>query len=353
MPPSSRGKKIRVLLVDDSRIATTALERILSQAPDIEIVGTARDGVEGLELISELDPTVICTDLYMPVMDGLEFTREVMRKFPRPILVVSVSVRDTSFQNVFDLLEAGAVDVFPKPRIGLDPKDRELARQLIEEIRVLSGVVVFPRRDIPSPKALRPGAMPDVGRSRPQAVAIGASTGGPQALQTILSRIPAAFPLPILCVQHIIEEFLSGMVEWLDKQCALRVKVADDGEKPIGGNVYFAPGNAHLEISAHGALTFNEDASLNHHRPSADVLLRSVAQHYGGSAVGVVLTGMGDDGASGLLAVSKAGGITIAQDEETSIVFGMPAKAIALGGAGHVLPIDKIADTILDTLSKK
>ena len=352
MSTNGSNKKIRVLLVDDSPIATTSLQKILSQAPDIEVAGIARDGAEALKLIPEVDPTVVCTDLYMPVMDGLELTQEIMKRFPRPILVVSVSVQTESPRNVFKLLEAGAVDVFQKPRIGLDPQDRELARRLIHEIRVLSGVVVFTRHRVPPPKGARPAAVPKIAPGRLRIVAIGASTGGPQALQTVFSRIPATFPLPILCVQHIGQGFLPGLVEWLSEQCDLQVKIAEEGEMPTSGVVYFAPEETHLEITGHGTLRFNEDASLNRHLPSADVTFNSIAGRYGKSALGILLTGMGDDGAAGMLAIAEAGGITIAQDEETSVVFGMPASAIARGGVRHILPIDKIPGAMLGAVSE-
>jgi two-component system chemotaxis response regulator CheB len=335
---------VSVLLVDDSLIALTILSRMLSSSPDIQVVGKARSGREALELIPQLQPAVVCTDLHMPDMDGLALTQEIMKRFPRPILIVSAAVHPEDAHTVFRLLEAGAIDVLPKPRGGLAADEPRVAQKLIRKIRILSGVVAFTRRqkNRPGVGQLQAG-LSSPPTPRPRIVAIGASTGGPQALRTILVQLRADFPAPILCVQHISEGFLGGLVEWLGNQCALAVKIAQSGEKPLAATVYFPQEGTHLEIDKSGRLVCSHKAPIGGHRPSVTATFRAVADYCGEAAIGILLTGMGSDGATGMQDICEAGGITIAQNEETSVVFGMPKQAIALGAAKYVLPVNKIA----------
>ena len=337
---------IRVLLVDDSPIALHIMQRLLSNSPGIQVAGTAANGKEALELLPKLNPDVICTDLHMPVMDGLEFTRAVMAQQPRPILVVSVSVEPDS-PNIFRLLEAGALDIYAKPRAILEADQDKLARELASKIRILAGVHVFRRTAAakvnpppPPPLALTPHAPVRI-------VAIGASTGGPQALREILTHLPRNFPVPVVCVQHIGSDFLTGMVDWLAETSLLPVHKAAQGERPQAGVVYFAPGDAHLELATDGRFSLTQAAPCDGHRPSATVTLRAAARRFGAGAVGVLLTGMGRDGAEGMAEIAAAGGITIAQDEASSVVYGMPKAAVELGAAQHVLPIEQIAPALI------
>ena len=340
---------IRVLLVDDSPIVLHILQRLLSRSPEIQVVGTAADGREALELVPSLNPDVICTDLYMPVMDGLAFTREVMANYPRPILVVSVAVEPGS-PNIFRLLEAGAVDIMPKPRDILTGDLDKVANELASKIRILAGVHVFRRnnnaRGAPFAKlAPKPTVIP-----RPQTpvrmVVIGASTGGPQALHEILAHLPASFPVPIVCVQHIGSNFLSEMVTWLNEVSPLPVRKAAHGETPQAGVVYFAPEDAHLELDDGGRFALSLAASLDGHRPSVTVTMRAAARCFGAGAVGVLLTGMGRDGAEGMASIAAADGITIAQDEASSVVYGMPKQAVELGAVLYILPLEQIAPAL-------
>lgn len=335
---------IRVLLVDDSRIALHILQRLLARAPGITVVGTAANGREALDLMPSLDPDVICTDLHMPVLDGLDFTREVMDRHPRPILVVSVSV-DPGSPNLFRLLEAGAVDVLPKPRNIQEADNEAMAREFASKIRIVAGVHVF-RRARAAPVPPPPGYM-SMPRGEARIVAIGASTGGPQALREVLGHLPGDYPLPLLCVQHIGGGFLQGMMAWLAEVCPLPVRVARAGEAPPPGEVCFAPEGAHLELDAEGRIQFVRSTLRDGHRPSATVTLSAVARHYGAGAVGVLLTGMGRDGAAGMAAIAAAEGMTIAQDEASSVVWGMPGSAVALGAARQVLPLEQIAPALL------
>lgn len=354
---------IRVFLVEDSPVSLVILKRMLTASPDIQVVGTARNGIEALELIPQFQPHVICTDFYMPGMDGLEFTKQLMSRYPRPILVISASVQPDDTHNIFRLLEAGAVDVFPKPGAG-QAADYELVKQeLISKIRVLSGVTVFTKHRLSStatsastyastpssgPKSDTLLAGKKTGTAR--AVAIGASTGGPQALQTILAQLPAQFPLPVICVQHISEGFLQGLVDWLSVECRLAVKIAKQGELPVPGTIYFAPEKAHLELDTGGRFVYSTSPPVDGHRPSVTVTLKSMAKFYGPAVVGILLTGMGRDGAEGMRTIAQAGGVTIAQDEKSSIVFGMPKEAIALGAAQYVLPVSEISSMLINKI---
>ncbi|MEO5362482.1 MAG: chemotaxis-specific protein-glutamate methyltransferase CheB [Magnetococcus sp. DMHC-8] len=348
---------IRVLIVDDSPIARVVLAKMINAAPDMEVVGSAVNGEDALTLIPRLQPQVICTDLHMPKMDGLSLTREVMMRHPLPILVVSVSVhQNDNDQNIFELLEAGAIDVFPKPRGGLESAGDSLIQELATKIRILSGVVPIRRHRSAvqaakgGPGERRAGEVLPVSSlasrvpvAAPALVAIGASTGGPQALLTVFSGLPAGFPLPVLCIQHISHGFLDEMVSWLNLHTPLTVQVAQSGEKPLPGHIYFSPEDRHLTISERGGFVLDAGTAQDTHRPAVDVTFHSVAQVYQSSGIGVLLTGMGRDGADGLLAIARSRGTTIAQDEESCVVFGMPKQAIDLGAAGKVLPVTAIA----------
>jgi two-component system, chemotaxis family, protein-glutamate methylesterase/glutaminase len=341
---------VSVLLVDDSLIALTILSRMLSTSLEIQVVGKARSGREALELIPRLQPAVICTDLHMPDMDGLELTKHIMARFPRPILVVSAAVQPEDTHNVFKLLEAGAIDILPKPRGGLTADEPHITQELISKIKLISGVVALTRRQRtwPGPEQTQDGSLSP---SRPRIVAIGASTGGPQALRTILAQLPADFPAPILCVQHISDGFLRGLVDWLGGHCTMPMKIAQVGEQPLAGTIYFPQEGAHLEIDQTGKLMCSHKAPIDGHRPSVTATFNSVADYSGDGAIGILLTGMGSDGARGMQAIFAAGGITIAQNEETSIVFGMPKQAIALGAVKYVLPLHKIAFLLPELLA--
>ncbi|MBI1987537.1 MAG: chemotaxis-specific protein-glutamate methyltransferase CheB [Nitrospinae bacterium] len=346
---------VRVLLVDDSPVVLAILRRMLSSSPEIEVVGTARNGREALGLIPRLQPAVVCTDLHMPDMDGIELTRQIMARYPRSILVVSDYVQKEDTHNVFRLLEAGAMDIFPKPRGGLESDYNQMAQELIRKIKVLSGVVVFRRPGGKTPASSAPSGI-CAGIKEPtcvRIVAIGASTGGPQALQTILTQLPADFPVPVICVQHISDGFLQGLLDWLASQCKMKVVMAEPGELPSPGTVYFPQEKAHLEFDREGRFTSSLSPPFEGHCPSVTITFKAVANFYGSAAVGVLLTGMGRDGAEGMQTISQAGGITIAQDEDSCVVFGMPKQAIELGAARYILDIREIVPMLLEKIFPK
>ncbi|HBQ98992.1 MULTISPECIES: chemotaxis-specific protein-glutamate methyltransferase CheB [unclassified Roseofilum] len=360
---------IRVIIVEDSPIALTILKRMLNASPDIEVVGTARTGKEAIALIPKVDPQVICTDLHMPEMDGLTLTEEIMSTRPKPILVISSSVREQDTHQVFKVLEAGAVDVFPKPEGGLGVDSDRIQQALINKVKILAGVSVFTnRKRSPQPvNAFVPVtptqsvvvSTPPSRFSRPKRqfrtthlglIALGASTGGPQVLEQILSQFPANLPVPVICVQHISEGFLQGFIDWLSNRCSLPVSIARAGDRPQPGHIYFSPERSHLIFDRMGCFVYSRTVGGGGHCPSITVTFNSVAQYYRNRSIGVLLTGMGRDGADGLLSIFQAGGFTLAQNEASCVVFGMPKEAIALGATHQVLPPEAIATAILRKL---
>ncbi|HEY9826067.1 MAG TPA: chemotaxis protein CheB, partial [Stenomitos sp.] len=313
------SSQIRVFLVEDSPVALHILERLLSTSSEVTVVGTARNGLDALEAIPKIQPDVICTDLAMGKMDGLELIQRLMKVFPRPILAISQSVQPTDTEMIFRLLEAGAVDVFAKPRSGLQEDYERSSHDLIFKIKVLAGVKVFTKRRYPciadriSQESPPPAAtVPPRENGEHLIVAIGASTGGPQTIHRILSPLKADFPCPIICVQHISPGFLEGLVGWLNAACRLEVTIARAGDRPSPGFVYFAPEGHHLILDECKRFVYSDAPPIDNHRPSVTATFRSVAEIYGAESIGVLLTGMGRDGAAGLLAIARAGGRTIA-----------------------------------------
>jgi two-component system, chemotaxis family, protein-glutamate methylesterase/glutaminase len=332
---------IKVLLVEDSAIALELLQRLLRDSSEVEIVGTARNGREALELIPLVDPHVICTDLHMAPIDGLELTKEVMAKFPRPILVISNSVQEDDTRNIFGLLQAGAVDIFPKPMSGDYTEYEQVKQRLLAKINMLSQVTVRARSHSPVPTLDTTAITHDPNTLR--AIAIGASTGGPQAIHRIITALPAQLPVPIVCAQHIGDGFLGGLISWLKDDAKLNVKIAQIGEIPAPNTVYFAPERAHLEFDAEGKFVYSNFTASTGTCPSIDTLFRSVARLYGRASASILLTGMGTDGTIGTEAIAAAGGMTIAQSEQSCLVFGMAKNAIATGTVKHVLDLAEIA----------
>ncbi len=337
---------IKVLLVEDSLIALELLQRLLKTCSEVEVVGTARNGQEAIAKIPEVNPDVICTDLHMAPIDGLELTKQVMANFPCPILVISNSVQEDDTRNIFGLLQAGAVDIFPKPTSG-DYKEYELVKdRLLAKIKMLSQVTVKAKSS-PTTHATNLDRSPsDTAMLR--AIAIGASTGGPQAIHKIVTSLPADLPVPIICAQHIGDGFLNGLVSWLKEDSQLTVKVAQIGETPAQKTVYFAPEKAHLEFDAQGKFIYSNFTASSGTCPSIDVLFRAIARVYGRASASILLTGMGtDDGTAGTEAIAAAGGTTIAQDEQSCLVFGMSKLAIASGKVQHTLNLAEIAPFLI------
>jgi two-component system, chemotaxis family, protein-glutamate methylesterase/glutaminase len=348
------AKKIRVLVVEDSTTVRKRLLEILDRDPDIEVVGEAEDGKRAIELCLQARPDVITMDMMLPVMSGMSATEYIMAHCPTPILVVSASINRGELFKIYEALAAGAVDVLEKP-LGLE-SDGNWERRFISMVKLVARirVITHPRARLAGLSRRPPASAPPAGSGtvKPQCrvAAIGASTGGPGAILQILRDLPTEFRLPILLVLHINEPFGTAFADWLDAQTGRDVLCARDGMQvaTAAGRVVVAPGGRHMSVRG-GILRLTDDAERHSCRPSVDVLFESVAEEYGPTAAACLLTGMGRDGALGLLKIRQAGGITIAQDEATSVVYGMPREAVALGGAMHVLRLDEIA-THLATL---
>jgi two-component system chemotaxis response regulator CheB len=344
------SERVRVLVVDDSALMRKLIPAILERDSSIEVVGTAMDGAFALKKIEELHPDVITLDLEMPRMDGMETLRLIMRRAPLPVIVFSTHSKEGAYAT-FKALALGAIDFVAKPKNAAAGHLDAIAVQLIEKIKVAkraSGPLMRPRIS----EEAKPVAKKVVRVALPpnRIVAIGISTGGPNALQYVLSQIPADFSASTLIVQHMPEGFTEMFAKRLDECCALDVHEARSGDLLLAGRVLICPGNRHMMVRRmpRGDMAVLSDGPpMNGHRPSADVLFHSVAQEFGLTAIGVIMTGMGDDGAEGLGAIKAAGGMTVAQSEDTCVVSGMPRAAIAKGYANKIVSLDALSSFLV------
>lgn len=335
---------VRVLVVDDSAVVRDFLLRILGSDPEIEIAGTAHNGEDALEAVARTRPDVITMDVHMPGMNGFDATRRIMETTPTPIVIVSGTADAGETAKAFRALEAGALAVLPRPA-GIGHANQEAtAAELIRTLKLMAEVKVVRRwaRPRPQDSPASIAAERRIPAANVAAVAVGASTGGPAVLQQILSALPPNFPVPVMVVQHIATGFTEGLVQWLQKTSNLPVRMATHGESVLPGHVDVAPDGFHMKVSVSGQIQLTYEKPENGLRPSISSLFRSVAQVYGNRAVGVLLTGMGTDGAQGLKLMREQGAVTIAQDQESSVVHGMPGEAISLGAARYVLCPEKI-----------
>jgi len=343
------SERIRVLVVDDSALMRKLIPAILERDSSIEVVGTAMDGAFALKKIEELQPDVVTLDLDMPRMDGMEMLRLIMRRAPLPIILFSTHSKEGGYATL-KALALGAVDFLQKPKDAAAGHLDEIADQLIAKIKVAKRAV---GKKLP-PAVIDDTPVPKKGSRSPipprRVVAVGISTGGPNALQFVLSQIPADFASTIIVVQHMPEGFTEMFAKRLDECCALEVHEARSGDLLLAGRVLICPGNRHIMVRRMprgDMVVLSDGPPVNGHRPSADVLFHSVAQEFGLTAVGVLMTGMGDDGAEGLGAIKAAGGMTIAQSEDTCVVSGMPRAAILKGYANKIIPLDGVASYLV------
>ncbi|HET7106939.1 MAG TPA: chemotaxis response regulator protein-glutamate methylesterase [Candidatus Acidoferrum sp.] len=338
-------ERVRVLVVDDSALMRKLIPMILERDPDIEVVGTAMDGAFALRKIAELQPDIVTLDLEMPRMDGLETLRMIMRGAPLPVIVFSTHSKEGAY-STFKALALGAIDFVAKPRNAAAGNLEPVALQLAEKIKVAKragGRKSMPKPVLEIPPSSKKGSRPAIPPNR--VIAIGISTGGPNALQYLLTQFPADFPATFVVVQHMPEGFTDMFARRLDECCALDVHEAKSGDLLIAGRVLICPGNRHMMVRRmpRGEMVVLSDTPpINGHRPSADVLFHSVAQEFGLTSVGIIMTGMGEDGAEGIGAIKAAGGMTIAQSEETCVVGGMPRAAMMKGFVQKVLPLDTL-----------
>src|SRR5580693_3687960 len=346
--------KIRVLIVDDSAVVRQTLSEVLSSDPEIEVIGTAGDPFVAAERIAEQVPDVITLDIEMPRMDGLTFLRKIMSQHPIPVVICS-SLADEGTQSAFRALEYGAVDIITKPRLGTKQFLEESRISLCQTVKAAAEAklrILHPSQTV-QPKltadAILSPATHAMAETTEKVIVIGASTGGTEALKTLLEALPSDAP-GIVIVQHMPELFTRAFANRLDGLCNITVKEAETNDTIIRGRALIAPGNHHLLLKRSGARYYvevKEGPLVCRHRPSVDVLFRSAARYAGRNAVGVIFTGMGDDGARGMLEMKEAGAVTVAQDEATCVVFGMPKEAIKLNGVDKVLPLHSIAGAIL------
>jgi two-component system, chemotaxis family, protein-glutamate methylesterase/glutaminase len=329
---------INILLVDDSSLVRQVVTDILHESPDIRVIGCACNGRAAVDMTLALKPDLVVMDLLMPVLDGIGAIEEIMACAPTPVLVLSAAVEATDVDRAFNAIKRGALDVMEKPTVDSPGALQDFAVRLVEKVRLLSGIRVIrhPRwkpRPEPVAEKTAPGAL------IPNILAIGASTGGPKAVMTVLKSLPADFRGTVFIVQHIAEGFADGFANWLDRECALPVRLATDGARYAPGEALVAPNGYHMTVSE-GRIRLTCGAPVNCCRPSIDVFFASLAQGPCGQVVSLLLSGMGKDGAQGLLRIKERGGRTLVQDEPSCAVFGMPKAAILLQAVDEVLPID-------------
>jgi two-component system chemotaxis response regulator CheB len=336
-------KQLRILIAEDTRLFTQALRDVLEEDRGIVVCGMACNGQEAVKKAEELKPDLIIMDINMPVMSGMEAIEQIMATNPTPILVVTANA---SQRVLFQALEHGALDLVLKQKVW--PSGEKEQAEFREKVRLLSDVRVI--RHVAA-KLTRIKEGKGISTEAKHAVAIAGSTGGPQALHRLLSALPADFPAPVLVVQHMAYGFSHGLVNWLDGECPLQVRIASHGDPIEPGRVLLAPDGVHMKAGKGGTVVLDSSDPISGQRPSATVLFRSVAQVFGTRAVGVVITGMGKDGAEGLRDIYEGGGTTIAQDEKTSLVFGMPRAAAELGVVQSVLSLDEIPPALLRAVS--
>ncbi len=345
--------EIRVLIAEDSPTVRQQLKTVINPDSGFRVVGEARDGAEAFALVQQLRPDVVTMDIRMPLVDGLAATRQIMAACPTPVVIVS-GVVDDQVKQALDALESGALAVLPKLPDRSRPDFPQRRQQLLQTLRAMSGVKVIARRDYGAVRVERDPSTPrPQGRPRPEVVVMGASTGGPSALQRTLAALPEDYRLPIVIVQHMPDEFIGGLARWLRASSRLQVQIAHHGLELRSATVYLAPGGAHLLLRRRGGrLVTQLEPTDGAHRfvPSIDVLFESTAQVCGASAAGVILTGMGDDGAEGLMRLRQAGAYTFAQNESSSTIYGMPQAALQRGAVERVFDLSYLPIELLKLL---
>jgi two-component system chemotaxis response regulator CheB len=344
---------IKVLIVEDSLVVSHLLLQILQSDPEIVVVGQARNGEEAVWLANHLKPDVITMDINMPKLDGIEATKLIMQQCPTRIIIVSAAGNNNESKSAFEAIKSGALQVIDKPKGYLASDYEQIKGSLIKSVKLMSTLKVVTRWATKKP--VKPLVkQPTVKTSgKIKVMGIGASTGGPAALNYLLSRLPKNFPLPILIVQHITFGFGAAFADWLNTESSLPVFLAIQGQAIEPGQVYIAPDGYHLGVNSNGVIHLtNKKVNYNHHIPSVNYLFESLAKSYGHQSLGLLLTGMGDDGALGLRLIREAGGRTFVQDEESSVVFGMPKEAIRIGAAEKIVPLNTVWDQIFKVLNE-
>lgn len=346
-------RPVSIVVVDHSPTARELLIRLFQNSPDFQVIGSAANGAEAIRLVQRSRPNVVTLNIHLPELDGVEATKHIMREAPTPIVIISDSQAPQNIELTFKALQAGALTVLSKP----DVNDTESCEKVVRTVRLMADIPVIHHWGIRergaaqpkplSPVKLAPALLPDfrlhAGIMDIRVIGIAASTGGPSALAAVLGKLPEDFPVPILAVQHISLGFANGLAEWLNSCTRLEVKIAKTGDRLRPGRILLAPDDYHLQVGERGAIELSKAPAYKGLRPSANYLFHSLARVYGRRALGIVLTGMGDDGAEGAVALHQAGGVVIAQDEQSSVVYGMPHQVVARRAAHQVLSLDQIA----------
>ena len=341
---------IKVLVVDDSAVVRDLLKHILTSQSEIVVIGEAKDGQEAVEFVAVNKPDVITMDINMPRLNGFEATRQIMQKYPVPIVIVTASWDPNDLNKTWTAMEAGAVAAIEKPRYSTEEDYKNNAKNIVDTVRLMSQVKVvrrWPKRKVAVTEVSADRTESRLSVPRYEIVAIGASTGGPPVIKELLETLPENFSAPITIVQHIARNFTAGLVEWLDRSTALKVRVAKNREILESGTVYVAPDGLQMKVDLSSHIILTDDPPENGLKPSVSYLFRSVAEIFGKKAVGILLTGMGKDGANELRTLKDKGAITIAQDKETSVIHGMPGEAIKIGGATHIAAPDRIVGLLM------
>ncbi len=345
---------VRVLIVDDSAFMRNTLSSMISSDPEIQVVGFARDGIEAVEKVASLKPDIVTLDVEMPRMNGIDALKQIMARTPVPVLMVSSLTTDGA-KTTLDALDIGAVDFIPKNLSDLSVNIVKIKEALIDKIKKIGkkGLPIFKKittlKHLEMPKAVQPTSHRKI-----NIVAIGSSTGGPKALQNILLSLPKNFPVPILIAQHMPPNFTGPFAERLNQLCNVEVKEAENGEPIKNGVVYIAPGRGHMSIIrkkiTETTISISEDRGTYIYRPSVDVLMLSVVENFSGHVLGVILTGLGNDGLQGMKGIKNSGGRTIAESEKSCVVYGMPKAVVDAGLADKIVPIDEVAGEIINSV---
>lgn len=348
---------LKVLIAEDTATIRFILKKILNADPDIEVIGEAANGKDAVEMTQALKPDLVTMDIRMPEMNGFEATQEIMRLCPTPILVISASVQADDLNITFNAIKAGALDIVEKPKGNLSFDFEKIGKRIVQKVKILSEVRVIRRRgssaksfSIKSKKEVKETVKQELveqSHVKLELVSIVSSTGGPKALLVILKKLGKDFPVPIVIVQHITPGFGQGLVDWLDGETDFAVKFASENERLEAGKVYFAKDDHHIRLTADMRVKLSRELPVVGLRPYGNYLFDSVAQNIGKRSIGVILTGMGRDGAEGIRKMKDAGSITIGQDEQTCVVYGMPREAAAVGGLSVQLPLDEIPAQLL------
>lgn len=342
---------IRVLVIDDSALIRSLLTEIINQAPELTLVGAAPDAYVAKDMVMQLKPDVITLDIEMPKVDGLTFLDRLMKAHPTPVIMIS-TLTEKGADATIRSMELGAVDFIPKPKIDVVKGIGEYQQEIVSKIKMAAGAK--PRR-LALSSGTKPKSVPINYSGTETIVGIGASTGGTEAIKEVLSQLSPAFPATVI-TQHMPQSFTKSFAARLDASCAMKVQEAKDGDRLLPGNAYLAPGDKHLEIKRSGAdyrIELNDGPRVSGHKPAVDVMFDSLAKVVGANVVATILTGMGKDGAKGLLSLFKAGAITMVQDEATCVVYGMPRVAVEFGATKHIIPLDKMSQALSKAVEQK